>query len=73
MERTVKLSATNGHLTATQLPLGAGGKSSPGFLFCFHSWEFYVAFESQHRVHKSKGKNKREKLAPQKTLQKIHI
>lgn len=59
MERTVKLSETNGHPTATQLPLGAGGRNSPGFLFCFHSREFHVVIESQHRVHKEK-KQKRE-------------
>lgn len=73
MQRTVRLSETNGHPTATRLPLGAGGKNSPRFSSCFHSREFHVVIESQHRVHKSKRKNKREKLAPQKTFQKIHI
>lgn len=29
--------------------------------------------ESQHCVHKSKRKTKREKLAPQKTFQKIYV
>lgn len=74
MERTVKLSETNRHPTATRLPRGAGGggrETASGF--CFHSREFHVVIESQHRVHKSKRKNKREKLAPQKTFQKIHI
>lgn len=52
---------------------GAAGKNSPlGFLFCFHSQKFHVVIESQHCVHKSKRKT-REKLAPQKTFQKIHI
>lgn len=54
--------------------LGATWKNSPlGFLFYFHSQEFHVVIESQHCVHKSKRKTKREKLAPQKTFQKIHI
>ena len=47
-------------------------KPALGFIFCFHSQEFHVVIESQHCVHKSKRKT-REKLAPQKTFQKIHI
>ena len=50
MEGTVNLSETSIRLTHS-FP-GTGGKNSPlGFLFCFHSREFYVVIESQHHVH----------------------
>ena len=61
MERTVKLPETGIRLSHS-FPR-AGGKNSPlGFLFCFHSREFHVVIESQHRVHKSKRKTKERNL-----------
>lgn len=53
-------------------PRGCEKKQPFGVLFCFHSQKVHVVIESQHCVHKSKRKT-REKLAPQKIFQKIHI